>query len=93
MAWLTVPLAPVCILDAETDIPVPPMLWYETGAGYLGAPFIVMRRIEGRVPTGAPPYHTGGWVTEIGPAERAAMWWSGRTAISPATTTARAWSM
>jgi aminoglycoside phosphotransferase (APT) family kinase protein len=67
----------MCILDAETDIPVPPMLWYETDPGHLDAPFLVMRRIEGRVPTDAPPYHTGGWVTEIDPAERAAMWWSG----------------
>ena len=36
-----------------------------------------MRRIDGRVPPDAPPYHTGGWVTEISPAERPAMWWSG----------------
>jgi aminoglycoside phosphotransferase (APT) family kinase protein len=65
------------ILDRATDIPVPPVLWYEDDPGYLGAAFLVMRRIDGRVPTDAPPYHTGGWVTEIGPAERAAMWWSG----------------
>src|ERR1043165_1035903 len=65
------------ILDADTDIPVPPVLWYEPDSGYLGAPFLVMRRIEGRVPTDMPPYHTGGWVTEISPAEREAMWWSG----------------
>ena len=65
------------ILDADTDIPVPPVLWYEPDPGYLGAPFLVMRRIEGRVPTDMPPYHTGGWVTEISPAEREAMWWSG----------------
>jgi aminoglycoside phosphotransferase (APT) family kinase protein len=65
------------ILDRATEIPVPPVLWYEDDPGYLGAAFLVMRRIDGRVPTDAPPYHTGGWVTEIGPAERAAMWWSG----------------
>jgi hypothetical protein len=65
------------ILDSGTDIPVPPVLWYESDPGYLGAPFLVMRRIEGRVPTDMPPYHTGGWVTEISPAERTAMWWSG----------------
>jgi len=62
------------ILDAETDIPVPPVLWYEADPGYLGAPFLVMRRIDGRVPPDAPPYHTGGWVAEIDSAERAAMW-------------------
>lgn len=44
------------ILDADTDIPVPPVLWYEPDPGYLGAPFLVMRRIEGRVPTDMPPW-------------------------------------
>ena len=67
------------ILDSDTDIPVPPVLWYEPDPGYLGAPFLVMRRIEGRVPTDMPPYHTGGWVTEISPTERMAMWWSAWT--------------
>ena len=28
----------MCILDTETDIPVPPVLWYEPDPGYLGAP-------------------------------------------------------
>src|SRR2546429_1801619 len=52
------------ILDSGTDIPVPPVLWYEPDPGYLGAPFLVMRRIEGRGATDMPPYHTGGWGTE-----------------------------
>ena len=65
------------ILDADTDIPVPPVLWYEPDPGYLGAPFLVMRRIEGRVPTDMPPYHTGGWLTDVSPAERESIWWSG----------------
>ncbi len=64
------------ILHERTDIPVPPIRWYEPGDQYLGAPFFVMDRIDGRVPTDMPPYHSGGWVTEIEPAERAAMWWS-----------------
>src|ERR1700742_1568500 len=73
----------MCILDADTDIPVPPVLWYEPDPGYLGAPFLVMRRIEGRVPTDMPPYHTGGWVTEIGPAEREALGGAGRELLAP----------
>jgi aminoglycoside phosphotransferase (APT) family kinase protein len=64
------------ILDEHTDIPVPPIHWYEASPGPLGAPFFVMGRIEGRVPTDMPPYHTGGWVTEVPPEERTAMWWS-----------------
>jgi aminoglycoside phosphotransferase (APT) family kinase protein len=64
------------ILDERTDIPVPPIRWYEPDPGLLGAPFFVMGRIEGRVPTDMPPYHQDGWVTEVGEDERAAMWWS-----------------
>lgn len=64
------------VLDERTDIPVPPIRWYEPSAEPLGAPFFVMGRIDGDVPTDMPPYHSGGWVTEIPPAERAAMWWS-----------------
>ncbi|MEU5877449.1 phosphotransferase family protein [Spirillospora sp. NPDC047279] len=64
------------ILDERTDIPVPPIRWYEPSADLLGAPFFVMGRIEGEVPTDMPPYHMDGWVTEVPPAERTAMWWS-----------------
>lgn len=64
------------ILDEHTDIPVPPIHWYEPSPDVLGAPFFVMERIDGNVPTDMPPYHMDGWVTEVPPAERAAMWWS-----------------
>ena len=62
---------------AATQIPVPPVHWHEPDPAVLGAPFYVMSRIEGDVPTDMPPYHTGGWVTEVSPAERERMWWSG----------------
>src|SRR5215469_15223426 len=62
---------------ASTDIPVPTVHWHETDPSVLGAPFYVMSRIEGDVPTDMPPYHTGGWLTETSPAERASIWWSG----------------
>ncbi|GAA3946767.1 phosphotransferase family protein [Actinomadura viridis] len=64
------------ILDERTDVPVPPILWYEPSPEPLGAPFFVMGHAEGRVPTDMPPYHTDGWVTRVPPEERAAMWWS-----------------
>ena len=43
----------------------------------LGAPFYVMERVDGRIPTDNPPYHAGGWMTESAPAERGAIWSSG----------------
>lgn len=64
------------VLDERTGIPVPPIRWYEPDDSTLGAPFFVMGRVDGRVPTDMPPYHMDGWVTEIPEDERAAMWWS-----------------
>jgi aminoglycoside phosphotransferase (APT) family kinase protein len=59
-----------------TGVPVPEMAWLERDARVLGAPFFVMERVAGRIPTDNPPYHAGGWMTEVTPAERAAIWWS-----------------
>jgi aminoglycoside phosphotransferase (APT) family kinase protein len=62
---------------ATTHVPVPRTPWLEEDPAILGSAFYVMDRIEGRIPTDNPPYHVGGWVTEISPAEREALWWSG----------------
>jgi aminoglycoside phosphotransferase (APT) family kinase protein len=67
----------------RTDVPVPRVLWLETqDTGVLGAPFYVMERVAGRIPTDQPPYHTGGWMTEVTPEERAAIWWNGLDALA-----------
>lgn len=58
-------------------IPLPRMFWLEEDESILGAPFFVMSRVDGRIPTDSPPYHAGGWVTEISPGERTSIWWSG----------------
>jgi len=68
-------------LGARTDVPVPKVRWLEKDATVLGAPFYVMDRVEGRVPTDTPPMHVGGWVPELPEAERAALWWSGIEAL------------
>jgi aminoglycoside phosphotransferase (APT) family kinase protein len=62
---------------AATPVAVPPVHWYEPDPRVLGAPFYVLSRVDGQVPTDMPPYHTGGWVTTVGPAERERMWWGG----------------
>jgi aminoglycoside phosphotransferase (APT) family kinase protein len=62
---------------ARHGVPVPKMFWQEEEDGVLGAPFYVMERVEGRIPTDNPTYHTGGWMTEIPPEDRTAIWWSG----------------
>ena len=67
------------IMDAlaPTDVPVPKMVGFERDPALLGTPFFVMERVAGRIPTDNPPYHVGGWMTEITPAERASIWESG----------------
>ncbi|MCL4684354.1 phosphotransferase family protein [Myxococcota bacterium] len=64
------------IMDAlsGTGVPVPGMMWLEPDSSVLGSPFFVMERVPGRIPTDNPPYHAGGWVFEIEPDERRALW-------------------
>ncbi len=63
---------------ASTDVPVPQMFWLEEeDIEVLGAPFYVMKQVDGRVPPDQPPYHTGGWLTEISPEDRRAIWLGG----------------
>lgn len=56
-------------------VPVPEVHGYEPDPEVLGAPFFVMDRVDGRVPSDMPPYHLDGWVTEAGSAVRERMWW------------------
>jgi aminoglycoside phosphotransferase (APT) family kinase protein len=67
---------------AATDVPVPRMRWLEEDPSVLGAPFYVMGQVRGRVPPDNPPYHAGGWMTEISPEECAAVWWGGIECIA-----------
>jgi aminoglycoside phosphotransferase (APT) family kinase protein len=69
-------------LGRSTDVPVPRMRWLEEDSSLLGTPFYVMDRVEGRVPPDSPPYHTAGWVMELAPEERRALWWSGLDAMA-----------
>ena len=43
---------------SRTGIPVPRVHWHEPDPAVLGAPFYVMSRVDGNVPTDMPPYHT-----------------------------------
>jgi aminoglycoside phosphotransferase (APT) family kinase protein len=65
-------------LLAPTGVPVPRMVWLETDdTSVVGAPFYVMGRIEGRVPSDRPPYTADGWLKELAPAAQARVWWGG----------------
>lgn len=64
-------------LSEHTDVTIPKIWWYETDPATLGADFYAMSRIHGRTPPDTPPYHAGGWVADLAPAERERLWWSG----------------
>jgi aminoglycoside phosphotransferase (APT) family kinase protein len=51
--------------------PLPEVLWLERSPEFLGAPFFVMRKVEGRVPGDVVPYTTAGFVVDATAAERA----------------------
>ncbi len=70
-------------LHERTDVPVPPMRWYEADDSYLGAPFFVMGRVDGRAPTDTPPYTVGGWLLdEATPEQRRTLVESGVDALA-----------
>jgi aminoglycoside phosphotransferase (APT) family kinase protein len=70
-------------LLANTAVPVPRVLWLETAdSSVVGAPFYVMARIDGRVPSDRPPYPADGWVKELAPAGQARVWWGGIEAMA-----------
>jgi aminoglycoside phosphotransferase (APT) family kinase protein len=56
------------------DVPVPPVLGYESDPELLGAPFFVMERVEGDVPADQPPWTEAGFVHNASPERRRAMW-------------------
>jgi aminoglycoside phosphotransferase (APT) family kinase protein len=66
------------LLDAlrqHTSIPVPHIRWFEPDASVLGAPFCVMVRAPGRVPTDRPSYNLPGtWTHDLSIAERRTLW-------------------
>ena len=53
------------LVSEQTDVPVPECLWLETDPSHLGAPFFVMRKVDGVVPPDVMPYTFGdNWLFE-----------------------------
>jgi aminoglycoside phosphotransferase (APT) family kinase protein len=61
-------------LGAEGSVPVPEVLWFEQDTQVLGDRFVVMGRVEGRVPPDTPSYHQEGWFPELAPDARQRHW-------------------
>jgi aminoglycoside phosphotransferase (APT) family kinase protein len=61
-------------LDKQSDVRVPPTLWFEEDASILGARFFVMRRVNGAAPPDVPNYNAEGVLFDYTPAERRQLW-------------------
>lgn len=69
-------------MSEHTDVPLPPLHWFEADESVLGAPFFVMGKVDGWVPSDAPAYTEGGWfVDEATPEQRAALSFNGLEAM------------
>ena len=58
------------IARERTRVPVPEMLWHEPDATCIGAPFLVMERIDGEAPPDVPPYVFDSWVLRATPEQQ-----------------------
>jgi aminoglycoside phosphotransferase (APT) family kinase protein len=54
----------------HTEVPVPVVVTHETDAEWLGSPFLLMRRIDGIVPSDIPPYTMAGWLYDAAPEDQ-----------------------
>ena len=61
-------------LESASRVPVPHVLGFERDPSALGAPFFVMDRVAGRVPTAKPSIHAAGWLPTLSVAARARLW-------------------
>ena len=74
-------------LGRHSEVRVPPVRWLEEDASVLGAPFMVMERLHGKVPGDNPPYtlppewmpdaNIDGWVLAATPEQQRTMWFEG----------------
>jgi aminoglycoside phosphotransferase (APT) family kinase protein len=58
-------------LHADGAIPVPRVYFADPDGAALGAPYLVMDRVDGRSPTDDPPFTAAGWVADLQPDQRA----------------------
>lgn len=53
-----------------SEVPVPPLRWYEDDPRWIGGEFLVMGRVEGQVPPDRLPYTMDGWLLSSAPDEQ-----------------------
>ncbi len=68
-------------LGDQPGLRVPRLRWLEEDPSVLGAPFMVMDRVDGEAPSDSPPYSTEGWLKDGGPDLQRAVWERGHDAM------------
>jgi aminoglycoside phosphotransferase (APT) family kinase protein len=66
--------AVIAALAEKSDVPVPGVYFFSEDPAVFGSPFLVMQRIDGRIPTDDPPFTATGWVLDLTPEQRRSMW-------------------
>lgn len=61
-------------LGERSTVSVPEVYFYEDDPSVFGSPFLVMQRIDGRIPADDPPFTAAGWVLDLTPQQRRQMW-------------------
>lgn len=61
-------------LHDHGTVPVPLILWSDDDPDVFGAPFFVMRRVEGVPVPDRPPHYEAGWLLAASPPERRVVW-------------------
>jgi aminoglycoside phosphotransferase (APT) family kinase protein len=81
-ATLQLPHRMMTALARHPAVPVPKVLGIELDSLVLDRPFLVMDAIEGRGVSLSPPYNASGWLVEMDPKDRGALWRNGIEAMA-----------
>jgi aminoglycoside phosphotransferase (APT) family kinase protein len=70
------------LVSETTSVPMPRMLWFEEDPGPLGAPFFVMSKVAGQIPSDNPAYNTEGFLADASVDQRRRLWLSAMDALT-----------
>ena len=69
-------------LAEKSSVPVPGVYFFEDDLAVFGSPFLVMQRVDGRIPADDPPFTETSWVLDLTPEQRRLMWHNGLEALA-----------
>ncbi len=70
------------LVSESTSVPMPKMLWFEPDDSWLGAPFFVMSKVAGQIPSDNPCYNIEGFLADASVAQRRQLWESAMHAFT-----------